>query len=63
MSANAGTDAFVGYAGFIVLAAIIGFPAMGFGGVISAVVMIYFGLALVNGAGTAAKRQGRRNRR
>jgi hypothetical protein len=63
MSANSGGETFIGYAGLALVAALIGFPAMGWTGVMSAVVMIYFGLVLTNGAGTAAKRRQRKHRR
>jgi hypothetical protein len=62
MSSNSGGETFVGYAGLAVIAAIAGFPAMGFGGVVAVLGMIYFGLVLTNGAGTAAKRRQRRRK-
>jgi hypothetical protein len=63
MSTNSGGETFIGYAGLALVAAIFGFPALGWAGVLSAIGMIYFGLVLTNGAGTAAKRRQRKHRR
>ena len=61
MSANSANESFLGYAGFLLIGALLSFPAIGWSGIFGAIVMIYFCLVMTNGAGTADKR--RRNRR
>ena len=49
-------DALIFFGSILLLAGIITFPTLGFGGLLAVGATLYFGLALVNGAGRAENR-------
>jgi hypothetical protein len=53
---------FIGFAGVILLASVLCAPALGWGGIFSAFVTVYFCLVLTNGADSASKRHNKKRR-